>query len=200
MSRLPLNKQELARRKRELNTYRRFLPSLDLKRRQLLAERNRARDALADIQRRRAEQRADVARRVPMLSNHGITVEGLVKVREVCLGEANVVGVRIPVLEDVAFDVQPYGMLAKPHWVDRVVELLQGGARLDLEEQVARERLNRLEAGVAKVTQRVNLFEKVLIPRTESAIRRIRIALADTERASVVRSKIAKRKRAETGA
>ena len=50
-----------------------------------------------------------------------------------------------------------------------------------------------------KVTQRVNLFEKVLIPRTREQIRRIRIYLSDAERAAVVRSKIAKRKHAAQG-
>jgi V/A-type H+-transporting ATPase subunit D len=40
----------------------------------------------------------------------------------------------------------------------------------------------------------VNLFEKVLVPRTRNNIRRIRIYLSDSERAAVVRAKIAKRK------
>lgn len=43
-----------------------------------------------------------------------------------------------------------------------------------------------------RVTQRVNLFEKVLIPKAEENIRRITIFLSDQERAAVVRSKIAK--------
>ena len=46
MSRTPLNKAELARKKRELATYQRFLPSLDMKRKQLLVERRRARREL----------------------------------------------------------------------------------------------------------------------------------------------------------
>ena len=56
-----------------------------------------------------------------------------------------------------------------------------------------------LDAALRKVTQRVNLFEKVLIPRARDNIRRIRIYLGDAERAAVVRSKIAKRKRAAEG-
>ena len=45
------------------------------------------------------------------------------------------------------------------------------------------------------MTQRFNLFDKVLIPRARDNIRRIAIYLADAERAAVVNSKIAKRKR-----
>jgi V/A-type H+-transporting ATPase subunit D len=39
----------------------------------------------------------------------------------------------------------------------------------------------------------------VLIPQTRATIKRIRIALSDAERAAVVRSKIAKKKRAAEG-
>jgi len=198
MTRLALNKTELARKKRELATYRRFLPSLDLKRRQLLEERSRARADLAELERQRAALRDEAGRNIPMLSNRRISVEGLVTVRDVQLGEANIVGVCVPVFESVDFAVEPYGLLSKPHWVDAVVEMLKRAAELQLREQVARERLERLEAGLKKVTQRVNLFEKVLIPRAEAAIRTIQVGLADIERASVVRSKIAKRKHAES--
>jgi len=198
MTRLALNKTELARKKRELATYRRFLPSLDLKRRQLLEERSRARADLAELERQRAALRDEAGRNLPMLSNRRISVEGLVTVRDVQLGEANIVGVCVPVFESVDFTVEPYGLLSKPHWVDAVVEMLKRAAELQLREQVARERLERLEAGLKKVTQRVNLFEKVLIPRAEAAIRTIQVGLADIERASVVRSKIAKRKHAES--
>ena len=52
---------------------------------------------------------------------------------------------------------------------------------------------------VRKVTQRVNLFDKVLIPRARKHIERIRIHLSDAERAAVVRSKIAKGKRLKQG-
>jgi len=198
MTRLALNKTELARKKRELATYRRFLPSLDLKRRQLLEERSRARADLAELERQRAALRDEAGRNIPMLSNRRISVEGLVTVRDVQLGEANIVGVCVPVFESVDVAVEPYGLLSKPHWVDAVVEMLKRAAELQLREQVARERLERLEAGLKKVTQRVNLFEKVLIPRAEAAIRTIQVGLADIERASVVRSKIAKRKHAES--
>ncbi|MEM8855996.1 MAG: V-type ATP synthase subunit D, partial [Pseudomonadota bacterium] len=41
-----------------------------------------------------------------------------------------------------------------------------------------------------------NLFDKVLIPTSRANIKKIRIYLSDEEMASVVRSKISKRKRA----
>mgnify|MGYP006423442767 CR=1 FL=1 len=196
MARLPLNKATLSRKKRELATYQRFLPSLDLKRKQLLAERNKARAQLAEVQQQRADLRAAIGRDLPMLANTGVNLDKLVTIRNVTVGEANIVGVRVPTFDDIALETRAYGLLAKPHWVDRTVERLREALTLQVREQVAHERLRRLQDGLTKVTQRVNLFEKVLIPRTQDEIRDIDIALQDAERAAVVRAKVAKRKAA----
>jgi V/A-type H+-transporting ATPase subunit D len=85
-------------------------------------------------------------------------------------------------------------MLAKPFWVDFLVELLQKMALLKLRLQNEQTRVTRLNEAVRRITQRVNLFDKVLIPQAEKDIHRIKIHLADTERAAVVRSKLAKAK------
>ena len=50
MARLQLSKSALSRETKQLVTYRRFLPSLDLKRRQLMAERAKARERLTATQ------------------------------------------------------------------------------------------------------------------------------------------------------
>ena len=197
MARTPLNKAELARKKRQLATYQRFLPSLDMKRKQLMAERQRARRRLEETRAALEDVNQRVAKQLPMLADEQVEVEGLVRVREVQLGTQNVVGVSLPVLRETSFEVAGYGYLAKPHWVDRAVELLQERLRQQVAERVAAERLDRLERALKTVTQRVNLFDKVLIPQTQDEIKQIQIALGDAERAGVVRAKIAKRKRAE---
>ena len=43
-----------------------------------------------------------------------------------------------------------------------------------------------------RITQRVNLFEKILIPRSRKNIQRIQIWLGDQERSAVVQAKLAK--------
>lgn len=195
MARLTLNKAELGRQRQALQTYRRFLPSLDLKRRQLLAERNRAQGLIRRLGALIEERMRDAGRDFPMLADEEIGLDGLVAVERIELGEENVVGVRLPVLARVEARVCPYGLMVRPHWVDGVAERLAEVVRLELEREVARRRLARLDAAVVKVTQRVNLFDKVLIPRAEAHIRRIQIRLGDAERAAVVTAKIAKGKR-----
>jgi V/A-type H+-transporting ATPase subunit D len=79
-----------------------------------------------------------------------------------------------------------------PFWVDSLIAALQQMVRLRVRVQVARQRTEVLALTLRRITQRVNLFDKVLIPQAEDNIRRIVIFLSDQERAAVVRSKIAK--------
>lgn len=199
MARLSLSKSSLSRQSRQLKTYERFLPSLEMKHRQLMAERVKAHGRLAQTDQTIAKLRQRVGEKLPMLSNHEVELEELVRIRTVRLGRENLVGTRLPVLQGIDVQVRDYGLVAKPHWVDQVVIELTRMLELHTGRQVELRRLELLNTAVRKVTQRVNLFEKVLIPRTRDNIRRIRITLSDTERAAVVRSKIAKGKRAKEG-
>jgi V/A-type H+-transporting ATPase subunit D len=192
MARLKLTKAELARKRSALSTYRRFLPSLDLKRRQLLAERNRARNELRELRRRIDQRIEDAGRAIPMLADLTVELHDLLRIEGVEVTERNVLGVRLPVVARVVTSGTPYGMLTRPHWLDVLVERLTEVIRLEVEERIARERLRLLDDALIKVTQRVNLFDKVLVPQAERDIRRIRVHLGDAERAAVVISKIAK--------
>jgi V/A-type H+-transporting ATPase subunit D len=200
MSRLALNKSSLSKLTRQLGTFERFLPSLDLKRKQLMAERARAQAALQRTGQAMAALREGIAGRLPMLANREIELADLVQLKTVRLGEENVVGTRLPVLEAVEVQRRDYSYLAIPQWVDRLSDDLARMLELHAGLAVEQRRLVLLEGAVRKVTQRVNLFEKVLIPRAKEHIRKIRIYLSDAERAAVVRSKIAKRKHAAQGA
>ena len=200
MAKTPLNKAELTRRKRQLATFQRFLPSLEMKRKQLLAARTRERRALDELRQRRRDARDRAAQALPMLADTRIPLDELVTIDAVDLGEQNLVGVALPTVREVRLRTAPYGYLAMPHWVDDLAAALREQLDLNAREQVAEARLARIEEGVRTVTKRVNLFDKILIPRSKREIQRIEIALADAERAGVVRAKIAKRKRAEVAA
>jgi V/A-type H+-transporting ATPase subunit D len=199
MARLALNKSSLSKLNRQLGTFERFLPSLDLKRKQLMAERARAQAARQRTGQAMAALRERIAGRLPMLANREIELTDLVRLEAVRLGEENVVGTRLPVFEGVDVQRRDYGYLEKPHWVDLLGDELARMLELHARLSVERRRVALLEEAVRKVTQRVNLFEKVLIPRAQEQIRKIRIYLSDAERAAVVRSKIAKRKHAGEG-
>lgn len=194
MARLQLSKSALSRETKQLVTFGRFLPALDLKRRQLMAERAKARERLTATQSEIDETLRHVSEAVPMLANVNVDLTDLAKVTRVELETENIVGTRLPKVRKVEIEVRPYSYMGKPHWVDRVVEDLRRMVELRLRQQVEVQRVALLEEGVKKVTQRVNLFDKVLIPRAQENIKKIKIFLGDAERSGVVNSKLAKGK------
>lgn len=196
MARLQLNKSSLARETANLRTYQRFLPSLDLKRQQLMAERAKAVHELQACRKAIEDLRAEVGVKLPMLANTDVDITGLARITKVELGTENLIGTRLPVLERIEVENRTYSFMAKPHWVDAAARVLQNMLDLRVKEQVAVRRVELLNRAVDTITQRVNLFDKVLIPRAKANIKKIRVSLADEEMAAVVRSKIAKRKNA----
>ncbi len=196
MARLQLNKSSLAREIAQLRTYERFLPSLDLKRQQLMGEKAKAQAQAAAMAAKVEELAAKVGRDVPMLGNRDINLDGLVKLKDWKVGTENVVGTTLPVLEKIEVEVAAYSPMTRPHWVDDVARLLHDMLEARLRVQVAQQRVEVLTKAVDTITQRVNLFDKVLIPGARANIKKIKVYLGDQEMASVVRSKIAKRKRA----
>ena len=195
--RLSLNKTSLKQQRDHLDMYRRFLPSLDLKRQQLLTAWRNAREELAEVERQCESARRSRDRLLPLLGSSTLRTRDLtrlVQVRSVVIENENVVGARIPRIKSVEFERTAYSTLTFPFWVDQLVDSLQQIAELQIRLQVHQERAERLSVASRKVTQRVNLFEKILIPTAEQNIKKIRVALSDEERSAVVRSKLAKKK------
>lgn len=199
MGKLALNKSTLNKEGAKVKAYRKFVPALDLKRKQLLAERVASRRALNDLNQTLDDLRLRVKNQLPMLPNYKGSADQLVEIEDFRLAQVNLVGIRLPVLENLSLKALPYSTLATEHWQDPLVILLTQSVELRLKQRVLSKRLELLEVGLRKTTQRLNLFEKVLIPQAEKNIRKIQIALSDSERAGVVISKIAKNKRLKAG-
>ena len=197
VAKLRLSKSALQQERSQLKLYESTLPSLDLKRRQLTVELAKARQTYLETQQAVESLETSIGQQLPMLANPDIEITGLVEMTDFELGEENVVGVRLPVLAHIHCTVADYSLLAKPAWVDVLVERLRDVAELRTQVLVDAERVRILEYQEKRVTQRVNLFDKILIPTAKSNIQRIQIFLGDAERAAVVRSKIAKRKQAK---
>jgi V/A-type H+-transporting ATPase subunit D len=195
MPRLLLTKASLTKQKSLLKTYASILPSLDLKRKQLSAELEAARKSLEKNLQMAEDLMTGIGHRIPMLANTRVEVEHLVKIRNVQLVEENLLGTVVPRVASIDVDIQPYGLLTKPFWVDGLIDLLRQALEMEVQAQVNRRRVELIREAMKKVTQRYNLFDQILIPSTKTNIRRISIYLADAERAAVVNSKIAKKKK-----
>ena len=192
MAKLALNKSQLKKENDQLKLFKKVLPSLELKRMQLTSVLSKARAQLLKDQTEVEKLIDTIAEQLPMLANRQFILAYLVKLKSVQVNEENVVGVRLPCLGSIDFDMSDYSMLAKPHWVDVFVDRLKEMITKRLVVKTSEERVAKLGLAVRRITQRVNLFEKILIPTAMKNIQRIRIFMGDAERAAIVRSKIAK--------
>ena len=116
----------------------------------------------------------------------------LVKVKDVHLGVKKIAGVRVPVLENVDFEVSPFSLFASPKWYADGIHLLQLLAQTAIEREFVLAKLNLLEHARKKTTQKVNLFEKVQIPGYQDALRKIKRFMEDEENLSKSSQKILK--------
>jgi V/A-type H+-transporting ATPase subunit D len=192
---LALNKTTLKRQRDQAKLYRRFLPSLELKRQQLQAAWRQSQSELAELQSEVDRIETSLESLYPLVGGSTIDISEMqdwVRIVELKVAEENVVGTSVPVLESLNLEVEEYSRLVMPFWVDKLIAALKEMIHAQLRVRIARSRTEVLQAALRRVTQRVNLFDKVLIPQAEENIRRIVIYLSDQERAAVVRSKIAK--------
>ena len=196
MERIPLNKTTLLAERRKLSAYRNYLPALEVKRRSLIQAHAVAARLLDGLEQELADRLADAASRIPMLGDQRIDVERLLSVERVDISTERVSGVSLPRLDGVRWRISPVGVLVHPHWVDAAVDAARAIAGPRIAIRIARRRVDQLAVALARATQRVNLLERVLIPRSVARIRLIDIRLADLQRSDVVTGKMFKSRKA----
>ncbi len=185
-----LSKGMLAQRRRALEVYARVLPSLDLKRRHLavLAADERRRRAGAAA--REAATLRDAAARLPMLAAEDVPLDRLCVLQAMPPAYEREMGVSLPEIVAPRWRPAPLGLLTLPPWSDAAAAALREVVALRLEVDVRERRVAALQAALQRTMQRVNLFERVLVPRARAEIRSIQVQLADLERTALVRAKL----------
>lgn len=192
MAKIKLTKTELKAQTDALKRFQRFLPMLQLKKQQLQSEIAQIVAKAEAVGARERAAREDLNRWVGLIATDEPLVTGLVKVKSVNTGEANIAGVPIPTFESIETDVKEVDLWATPAWVDSAVDVTTKILSLQCERAIYDEQRRRVTAELQTTSQRVNLFEKVKIPECKEAIRVIKIALGDEQTAAVTRGKIAK--------
>ncbi len=192
MVKVKLTKTELKAQTDALKRFQRFLPMLQLKKQQLQGEIAGISAKAERTSAKEREVRAALDRWVGLFATDESQIAGLVKVRSVKTGSANVAGVSIPTFESIDTEVKPVDPWATPAWVDDALSVTTQILSLQCERAVYEEQLRLVSIELQQTSQRVNLFEKVKIPECKEAIRVIKIALGDEQTAAVTRGKIAK--------
>jgi V/A-type H+-transporting ATPase subunit D len=192
MPAVKLTKTELKRQKDALKRYRRYLPTLILKKQQLQKVIRQVEGRLADETRKRKGLIDDAASWMDLFSEP-FPFQDWLRVKSVQTESANVAGVEIPVFKSMDFITTSHDLFMTPPWVDEALSLFACLSRLDVEIGLLHRQVSLLETELRITSQRVNLFEKVKIPQATESIRKIHIYLGDQQTAAVVRGKTAKK-------
>lgn len=199
MAKIKLTKNELKVQKDALKMYRRYLPTLTLKKQQLQAEIRTIEAKAKAVRQAKADLEKSFNSWIAVFSEAEAFPDGIITVSNVRKGRGNIAGVDIPTFDGADFKRGDYDLYYTPLWVDIAANHMQQAMMLDLEAEVLDEQVELLGAELRATSQRVNLFEKVKIPETEENIRKISIYMADQQVNAVVRSKISKGKLALRG-
>ena len=192
MAKIKLTKTELKAQTDALKRFQRFLPMLQLKKQQLQGEIAGIAQKAEETTAKERAVRDDLNRWVGLFATDEELLAGLVKVKSVNTGTANVAGVAIPTFESIETDVKEVDAWSTPAWVDNAVDTTTQILSLQCERSIYQEQKALIEKELQLTSQRVNLFEKVKIPECKEAIRKIKIAIGDEQTAAVTRGKIAK--------
>ena len=194
MAKIKLTKNELKVQKDALKMYRRYLPTLTLKKQQLQSEIRTIEAKAKAVRKERENLEFGFREWIAVFSEIDAFPKGIITVSNIRKGKGNIAGVDIPTFEGADFSRGDYNLYETPLWVDIAANHMEKAMSLDLEAEVLDEQVRLLEIELLATSQRVNLFEKVKIPETEENIKKISIYMADQQVSAVVRSKISKRK------
>lgn len=193
MAQIKKTKIELKNQRDALRRYQRYLPMLQLKKQQLQMEVQHVEHALAQTREKANALRKQSASWIALFAEAAGRSEPLAGPAQLKLSEDNIAGVAVPHLDAFAVADPGFDLFETPAWFDEAFELIARLAELRTEQAVLEEQIRRLSEELRITSQRVNLFEKIMIPRCKETIRIIKVYLGDLLTADIARGKAAKK-------
>jgi len=120
--------------------------------------------------------------------------EGLIKLKDATYSTKTIAGVKIPVLDNLEFELIEISVYQKKNWFLDGIQILKKLTEFSIKRDVNWKAMEILEFARKKTTQKVNLYEKVQIPEFNQAISKIKRFLEDEENLSKSAQKILKRR------
>jgi V/A-type H+-transporting ATPase subunit D len=192
---LKLTKNELRNQQTRLSQFQRYLPTLQLKKAMLQFEVSLAQMEISRLIEEMRLVRHQVEEFAPfLLEKVSVNLMNYADVLHVKKKYENIAGVEIPIFDSIVFRDADYSLFDTPAWTDQATEILREFATVREKISIAEEKKRALEKELRAVSIRVNLFEKILIPRSQANIKKIRIFLSDQQLSLVAQAKVAKKK------
>ncbi|MBR2642330.1 MAG: V-type ATP synthase subunit D [Lentisphaeria bacterium] len=199
MAKIKLTKTELKTQQDALKQYRRYLPTLQIKKQQLQQEIRLSRERLEENLREREKLVENLSGWIALFGDEAMlqTLRDGIRLERIRRGRMNIAGIMVPTFEGADFRMPELDPALTPWYADDDAEALKQAVVLRAAGRIIMEQEKMLSDELRSTSQKVNLFEKVKIPECRENIRQIRIYITDQETAAVARSKIAKKKTVE---
>ena len=193
MAKVKLTKNELKKQHDDRKRFTRYLPTLELKKKQLLQETVRIQQHIENLDGWLRANAAEVESWADVFAEP-TDIAAYCRVQEVVVEQGNIAGCDIPVFREIIFAEGDYDLFTTPLWLDRGIAAVRERMSRLAERTVVERQREIIRDETRTTVQRINLFEKVKIPQAQENIRVINIFMGDQQTAAVVRGKIAKGK------
>ncbi len=201
MPKLRLTKNESKKQKDALKRFQQYLPTLMLKKQQLQTEILKLHQEMEKLKQDKAFIKARDYKWVDVFAEKTTpNIKDLLTLEKIETETGNVAGIDIPVFSGITFKEEEYDFSSTPLWIDFGIGALKDMMTVNAKMEVLKKQDELVREELRVTTQRVNLFEKVMIPQARENIRKIQIYLGDMQTAAVVTGKIAKDKIIKTAA
>ncbi len=195
MAEVKLTKTELRIQQLKHDRLRKYLPTLQLKKAMLQVEVNLAHAEIEALRIDFSTAQGYVGKYCSLFTGKNAPdLFSAVEIVQIEKSFENVAGVDIPIFDQIVFAQSSYSLFDTPIWLETAIEGVKDLLIAREKIYVAEEKKRLLEKELREVSIRVNLFEKILIPRSEQNIKKIKIFLGDQQLAAVSQAKVAKKK------
>lgn len=195
MAQVKLTKTELRIQQINLAQLKKYLPTLQLKKAMLQSEINLAQQEIDLLMQTLIAEESKVNQYSALFTEkNNAPFLSAVRVQKVHVAYENIAGVDIPIFKEVIFSDPTYSLFDTPIWYEAAIEGVKSLLILQEKIKIVEDKKKALAKDLREVSIRVNLFEKIMIPRAMENIKRIKIFLGDQQLAAVSQAKVAKKK------
>jgi V/A-type H+-transporting ATPase subunit D len=195
MAQVKLTKTELRLQQVKLAQLQKYLPTLQLKKAMLQSEVNFTQLEIEQLDADFSRQETTISRFSSLFSDRSThDFFSALNISEVSKRYENIAGVDIPIFEKVIFSPGSYSLYDTPIWYEAAIDAVKKMLIIREKTKVAQEKKRALEKELREVSIRVNLFEKIMIPRALANIKKIKIFLGDMQLTAVSQAKVSKNK------
>ena len=166
MAKIKFTKNALREQQQKLHQLENYLPTLQLKKKLLQVEVSNAKASIEKLEKEFEKEKSNLENFSYLFTDKkNSDILKYAEVEHIDKTYENIAGVEIPKFEKVVFKEESYMLFDTPIWMDVALKKLKDAISIRQNILVEEEKKEALSKELRDVSIRVNLFEKILIPR-----------------------------------